>query len=353
MLKCCPREMKRLIRHRTGILALILLLTIPAALAQQEPSSLHFGIYRVNSIDIELKNNGVVEVSEEIVVDKPEVILLLPETMDLKISDSNGELEYTSNVVNNNQIVGFKPKSYFPSSGGKVSIHYTSNHLTHKSGNIWTLRFSSLATPAHTEVLLTLPPGSKILDMRSEAHRYPANLSTPLNLYPQDTQFSFECDYEVEEMEGGSIPVEQIIIAVVIIMVAIILVVMVSKGRKKDQGKETKEQKTAPPKDEKEEQDTQSDDEKQEQDTPPEATEGKGGIKESVLNMLDEREKQIIEVIEGSGEEEITQAYIYKTTGIPKATLSDIMKRLESRNIIDSTPEGRTKWIKLKKWVFD
>jgi len=334
--------MKRLIRHRTGILALILLLIIPTAVAQQGNSSLEFGIYRINSIDIVLRNNGVVEVEEELVVDKPEVIILLPETMDLKISDSNGELEYTSNVVNNNQIVGFKPKSHFPSSDGKVWIHYVSNHLTHKSGSVWTLRFSSLATSAHTEVKLIFPRGAKILDLRSDAPRYPANLSSPLSMYPQDNQFSFDCDYEVEEMEGDSIPVELIVIVIVIIMAAISLVVMVSKGRKKDEGTGTKEQKTAPPKDEKEE-----------QEAPPEATEGKGGIKESVLNMLDEREKEIIRVIEGSGEEEITQAYIYKTTGIPKATLSDIMKRLESRNIIESTPEGRTKWIKLKKWVFD
>ncbi len=345
--------MKRLIRHRTGILALILLLTISAALAQQENSSPDFGIYRINSIDIGLRNNGVVEVKEELVVDKPEVIILLPETRDLKILDSSGELEYTSNVISDKQIVGFKPGSHFPESDGKIWIQYTSDHLTHKSGSIWTLRFSSPATPAHTEVGLTLPQGARIIDLRSDAPRYPANLSSPLSMYPQDNQFSFDCDYEVEEMEVGSIPVELIIIAIVIIIAAIILVVMVSKRRKKDEGTETKEQKTAPPKDEKEGQETQSDDEKQEQDTPSEATEGKGGIKESVLNMLDEREKQIIEVIEGSGEEEITQAYIYKTTGIPKATLSEIMKRLESRNIIERTNEGRTKWIKLKKWVFD
>ena len=334
--------MKRLIRHRLGILALILFLTIPAALAQQEPSSLYSGIYRVNSIDIELKGNGIVDVTQELVVDKPEARILLPKTSELEILDSRGKLEYESDLIYDEQVVTFNPRSYFPESDGKVWISYTSDHLTHKSGSVWTLMFSSLATSAHTEVEVIFPPGTKILDLRSDAPRYPANLSSPLSMYPQDSQFSVDCDYEVEETEGGSIPVELIIIAIVIIMAAISLVVMVSKGRKKDEGTKTKEQKAATPEDEKEE-----------QEAPPEATEGKGGIKESVLNMLDEREKEIIGVIEGSGEDEITQAYIYKTTGIPKASLSDIIKRLESRNIIESTPEGRTKWIKLKKWVFN
>jgi len=326
---------------RIGIFALILFLTIPTALAQQESSSLYSGIYRVNSINIELKANGIVDVTEELVVDKPEARILLPKTSGLEISDSGGKLEYTSDLIYDEQVVTFNPRSHFPESDGRVLVSYTSDYLTHKSGSVWTLKFSSVATPAHTEVEVIFPWGAKILDLRSDAPRYPANLSSPLSMYPQDNRFSFDCDYEVEEMKGV-IPVDLIIIVFVIIMAAIALIVMVLKGRKKDEGTETKEQKTAPPKDEKEE-----------QDAPSEAAEGKGGIKESVLNMLDEREKEIIRVIEGSGEEEITQAYIYKTTGIPKATLSDIMKRLESRNIIESTPEGRTKWIKLKKWVFD
>ena len=51
-------------------------------------------------------------------------------------------------------------------------------------------------------------------------------------------------------------------------------------------------------------------------------------------------------------DDEITQAYIYKTTGIPKATLSEIMGRLERRNIIKRRKEGRIKWIRLKQWIF-
>jgi uncharacterized membrane protein len=52
-------------------------------------------------------------------------------------------------------------------------------------------------------------------------------------------------------------------------------------------------------------------------------------------------------------EDEITQAYIYKTTGIPKSSLSDTIKRLEKRNIVDRRKDGRINWIKIKDWVFD
>ena len=79
----------------------------------------------------------------------------------------------------------------------------------------------------------------------------------------------------------------------------------------------------------------------------------KSKINPSVLKMLTKQEKEIIELMEASAEEEITQAYIYKTLGIPKSSLSDIIKKLEQRDLIEKKREGRINWIKLKKWVFD
>ncbi len=337
--------MKRLPLHRPEILALTLLLIIQIAYAQtqENTSFLYSGIYRVNSINIEIKENGVANVREELVVDRPNAKILLPKTSKLDISDSSGKLEHKSDSLPDGQMITFNPRSYFPESDGRLWIVYTSNHLTHKSGSIWTLSFSSLATPAHTVVGLIFPPGAKILNLKPDIPRYPANLSNPLSMYPQDAQFSFDCDYEVNEMESDGIPTGLILVAggiIIIIFILIILIVVVVSKRGRSGEKI-------------EDQGTQSGGEIGTHDTPPEATEDKGEIKESVLNMLNERETEIVRVITGSGEKEITQAYIYKTTGIPKATLSDTIKRLESRNILESTPEGRTKWIKLKKWVFN
>jgi len=79
---------------------------------------------------------------------------------------------------------------------------------------------------------------------------------------------------------------------------------------------------------------------------------GKRAVKESILNVLDESEKAVVELLINS-EDEITQAFIYKSTGIPKSSLSDTIKRLEKRNIIERKKEGRTNWLKLKEWVFE
>ena len=75
-------------------------------------------------------------------------------------------------------------------------------------------------------------------------------------------------------------------------------------------------------------------------------------VKESILKMLNENELMIIRLLEESTEDEITQAFIQKTTGIPKSSLSDILKHIEKRKIIERRVEGRVKWIKLRTWVF-
>jgi uncharacterized membrane protein len=85
---------------------------------------------------------------------------------------------------------------------------------------------------------------------------------------------------------------------------------------------------------------------------PKKAVKGPRRIKESVRNVLDETELKVIDMLL-KFEDEITQAYIYKTTGIPKSSLSDTIKRLEKRNIIDRRKDGRINWIKIKDWVFD
>lgn len=74
-------------------------------------------------------------------------------------------------------------------------------------------------------------------------------------------------------------------------------------------------------------------------------------INPSIMKLMDENEKQIINILKDS--EETTQANICKITQLPKATLSDIMRKLEERNLIERRVEGRVKWVKLKDWVFE
>lgn len=90
--------------------------------------------------------------------------------------------------------------------------------------------------------------------------------------------------------------------------------------------------------------------EPEEEEQKPEAKEETGEINPSIMKLMDENEKKIINILKDG---ETTQANIYKITQIPKATLSDLMRKLEERNLIERRAEGRVKWVKLKDWVFE
>ena len=75
-------------------------------------------------------------------------------------------------------------------------------------------------------------------------------------------------------------------------------------------------------------------------------------VNPSIIGLLDENEGAVVDLLQ-SMDDEITQAYIRKTTKIPGSTLSKVMLRLEKRNIIERREEGKTKWVKLKEWVFE
>jgi len=79
--------------------------------------------------------------------------------------------------------------------------------------------------------------------------------------------------------------------------------------------------------------------------------EKKRKINQSIMKLMDESEQKVINILIDSGE--TTQANVYKITQIPKATLSNIMRKLEERNIIERRVEGKVKWVKLKDWVFE
>jgi len=80
--------------------------------------------------------------------------------------------------------------------------------------------------------------------------------------------------------------------------------------------------------------------------------EGEREIKDYVLKLLDENETTVVRLL-ARVDNEVTQAYIYKTTGMPKATLSDVMRRLEDKDVVERKREGRTKWVKLNDWIFE
>ena len=71
--------------------------------------------------------------------------------------------------------------------------------------------------------------------------------------------------------------------------------------------------------------------------------------KKDILKTLDTREKDVIKLLLENNNQ-LYQSKIQKDTSISKATLSRIIKRLESRNIIEVRPSGNTNLIIIQEW---
>lgn len=288
------------------------------------------GIYKINYITLLVHENGFVDVEEELEVNNTIASIFTPRNiLDLLITDSEGnKLQYESVSGNNKQLITF----YLLSPDERlIRLRYRTLDLTSKNASTWTLKFSTSSVPRHTIIKIEFPPGSDVISLRPRnILRYPQNLTSPLWLYPQVKDFGFECDYETgPSIPGGdgTHPYAVASIAVMAVVMIFLSIYILRKGKEEKILGEVKEEKG------KEEEKVSK-------------------IKPSVLNVLEENERKVVEVLQDS-DDEITQAYIYKTTGIPKATLSDLMKRLEKRNVIERRRDGRINWIKLKEWVFN
>ncbi|PIN79472.1 hypothetical protein COV16_04040, partial [Candidatus Woesearchaeota archaeon CG10_big_fil_rev_8_21_14_0_10_34_8] len=71
--------------------------------------------------------------------------------------------------------------------------------------------------------------------------------------------------------------------------------------------------------------------------------------KKDIMKTLDSREKDVINLLLKNNNQ-LYQSKIQKDTSISKATLSRIIKRLESRNIIEVRPSGNTNLIIVLDW---
>lgn len=297
------------------------------------------GIKEVKKINIQIAENGLVRVDEELSLNETTAKILIPrQTENLLIFDSkNNELGHESIQMKGEQLL----KIYLSSPEDKnVKFSYTTQELTRKNASTWTFKFSSISTPRVTIVKIEFPKEANVTSLKTNQtiYFYPPNLKSPLFLYPQDDKVNFEIDYVLGRETLSTLDEATLPIIVVVVVVIIIIIFLYKKRKSKIQQKLIKEVKEV-------------EEIKVVEPSIP-SIPSMRTIKSSVLNILDENEKKVIELLYNSKEEEITQAYIYKTLNIPKASLSSIIKRLEQRNLIEKKKYGRVNWIKLKEWIF-
>jgi uncharacterized membrane protein len=316
-------------------------------------SSLESGIIRVNSIDMTIEQNGMVSVNEELVAQTGDrVAILIPGNVReiLVFERSGNEIKYESVPENDKQLIAFFLEEF---RGGKnedeITIKYNTQQLTTKSGDNWAVEFSTTTTSGHTILKINFPGDTRIISMEPRDLYWTPVSDSELWVYPQVSDFHFRFEYTIGAT-GPIIPkdttttivptttvpgsdIDNSLIGLTVLLI-VVIITLVFIFHKKKSGKE------------------EIDKDVEEKPKVEEGGQESQRIKESIMNMLDENEKNVVKMLEES-DEEITQAYIHKSTGIPKSSLSDTMRRLEKRNIIERKREGRINWIRLKKWVFE
>ncbi len=333
------------------LFALVIFATAQYATAQ----TLEGSTKTVNYVDLLIDESGVVNVNYDLEIrsaDGDRFWIPVPSDADkISVSDASGSVQYKLVQSNETSLLEFYPKP-----AGKIAIAFKTQGLTSKFAGVWRLSTSLDVTPQKTIVRIKFPDNSNTKVMNITPHDV---LMTPVKdglwLYPQTTEngsFTFSIDYTIGEIPVSRAVSGYVVPLLIVLLVLLSLFILFSKRRAKGKEGEKTEPETVKPKPEEvkeaviEPAETPEEVKKTDEEKPKSKK-----VKEPVLNVLEDREKEIVELLAENPDEEITQAYIYKTTKIPKATLSDLIKNLEARNIIDKRKDGRLVWIKLKEDV--
>ncbi len=315
----------------------------------------------IKSITVSIDRSGYVTGSEVISFDGDNGTVLLPAGSQIVSVLSSGiQAPYSTEERGNATAL-----TVLQAEGKSVVVNYTSKVLTSKHGSEWTLKMYSATTKYNTIVKLDLPEKTDIISWE------PTTLFTPMEhgiwLYPETEEFDLELKYRLNDdiiikppepglLEKFLLYVKENAGVIVITFLATFVLAgiwyTINKRRKgyvtRDALSEMIDEKIS----EKTKGPTQP--EKEKEDSAAEKPEGTGSkkVKESVMNVLEDNERRVVEMIINA-RYDVTQSDISNETGLPKATLSDIMSRLERRNVIEREIDGRRKWVRLKNWVFE
>ncbi len=303
----------------------------------------------VSYIHVSIDNTGKVNVKETIALsdeEPPRESIRIPgDAQKLAVYDSLGPLAYTAAQdefkglqLTLSQQLRRQEERY---------VEYTTQQFTSKNEGVWKLDFSLSATAFRTIIKIGFPGNSTILNWTS--YRFSVGPDI-LYIYPDSDEVNFTATYQFAG--GAQVPAPQparmwwlYVLGLLIVAGTGLHLYSIRKRRKQPEtGIKLSELEVT--------HDGNGGVVEVAQGEVAEAEEhASRELKESVYKMLEENECKVVDVLRRF-DEEITQAQIYHTTGLPKASLSDIMNRLERRNIIERSKEGRVKWVKLKKWVY-
>ncbi|MFH1789032.1 MAG: MarR family transcriptional regulator [Candidatus Altiarchaeota archaeon] len=303
----------------------------------------------ISYVTVSAEDSGKVHVKEVVSVSDMNTVgplMLISDASEISVYDAYGPIEYQTYEVDGkstNLVVEAPARSV-----KEFFVEYSTNVLTSKSDSVWRINFNLQSTASRTIIKVEFPSNSTILNWTP--YRFSVGPDI-LYIYPDVNETNFTATYQfgggkqtvtpLQEQPISPLYVAVFALAVIAVLVAYILI---------------KRRQTARPGITIAEMEVRHDGDDAVvsigQEVVDKNEQGSGSqLKESVEKMLEDNERKVVDVLANHADE-ITQAQVYHTTGIPKASLSDIMNRLERRNIIERTKEGRVKWVKLKKWVY-
>ena len=350
-------------------IALLIACLLPGYGCAQEPEFTE----TIKYIELEINENGVANITQQMELRAIEKVYhadtIIPKAKNIEVYDidSGIKLEYGSVDMNDHEIINF----YFleqlnPGEKKNISINYETEFFTNKRGDKWELSLSLNAS--NSSMVKVIFPKNVIISFTSSEIvplTYVEKGRQVLELESAGEEIDFLCEYSFMELpeqitkpiiipENKTNRTEQLILAenetgvnespaneagdqgslkrIAFIVILIMVIILIAAAAYYFKFKKSK----APAEKQKDE---LKEPEKQRKVNP------------SIIGLLDENEKSVVELLQ-SNNNEMTQAYIRKTTKIPGSTLSKIMLRLEGRNIIERREEGKTKWVKLKEWTF-
>ena len=217
-----------------------------------------------------------------------------------EITDQQGKLKFA--IINDSFLIQPRKRSAtYP-----ITITYLTNSLTKKDKNTWELNyFTSYKTP----IIFSFPEYTKIIESSENSVIYSENGQIKLGwklAANSNTKIVYENNMNIDPIDIYKI-ISYSLIAIILLS---LLIFCIKKGYCKIKHKLSKE-------------------------------------KTDILNTLDKQEKEVIKFLIKN---QAYQSVIQKETGISKATLSRVIKRLETKNLIEVRPSGNANLILLTEW---
>jgi len=271
-----------------------------------------------------------------------DVVEICGEVSDVNVFDSDGTLQYENTFENGRTNVTFSFRDTLNSGDrSTVTIQFAKDVAPAENGELYTVGYWWTSSPMTSRVFVKLPTNSELLSTSAD----PTSVYTEngalrakwvkvlensfetdvgfqlLSVPPEENQDNLD-NTDTVPAQPGSSDVSLYIQVTAIVVACLLAGVIILKGRPKK-----------PPQ--------------------PKATGQKAPLPkldfDKILQLLSDNERAVVNLL--LKQDDVAQKILCDKTGIPKATMSRMVKSLESKKIVKQAGVGAWKRVHLTRWV--